>query len=174
MKSCFVLSAILLAASGAVSAQTEEVVYLYEEESFSALAIQSTIATGGNLGIGLTYYTDTTELGFTASGLTNTAEDDTKLFVPVIYGGLRVALGESTYFAYGLDLLGQFGHETGKTIAADYKIGPYISLEQELSSRLLLVGWIDPYSYEYKKEGDVSISTNRFFADGGIGLSYYF
>lgn len=138
------------------------------------VAVQAAIATGGSLGIGLTHYSDYSEFGFTLSGKYNNASNQTKTITPVFFAGLRKLLGENTYFAYGLDFLTQFGKDNGQTINSDYAIGPYISLEQALTTHLLLVGWIDPYVYEYEKKGGVSTSTNRFFSSGGIGLSYLF
>lgn len=143
------------------------------------LAIQGAIATGGSLGIGITNYTETTELGGTISGIIDNADDQTKLVVPVVFAGWRKLLSEGTYtdgtyFAYGLDLVGKFGHIDGERLDADYQIGPYISLEQLVTKHILLVGWIQPYSYEYvKKEGEIT-SINGFFACGGMGISYLF
>jgi hypothetical protein len=93
---------------------------------------------------------------------------------PVIFGGFRKALYEKTYFAYGLDLIGTFGQDHGKSIKADYGIGPYISLEQMLTHNIMLAGWIQPYQHSYQKIGGTSVSTNSFFSTGGMGINYLF
>lgn len=138
------------------------------------IAIQAAIATGGNLGIGIVDYAETTELGLTISGTVNNASNQTKTISPVIFGGLRKALGEQTYFAYGIDLVSTFGRDHGSHINSDYAVGPYISLEQMLTSHIMLSGWIEPYQYHYVKIAGTSTSTNNFFSSGGIAINYLF
>lgn len=137
-------------------------------------AIQSAIVTGGNFGIGIANYSNIAEYGLTVSGTWNNASHDTRLFIPAIFGGFRHLLGEYTFFAYGLDLASKFGRENGMAVNADVFAAPYISLEQALTSHLLLVGWVNPYSFEYEKRGGVSVTTQKFFGSGGLGLSYLF
>jgi hypothetical protein len=138
------------------------------------IAVQAAMATGGTLGIGLTNYSETKEYGFTLSGSVNNASNETKVFVPVIYGGFRKSISDLTYFAYGIDLASKFGREDGETVKSNIFVGPYISLEQVLTMNMLLVGWIDPYSFEYQKLGSSSVTTQKFFGSGGIGFSYLF
>lgn len=141
----------------------------------SRIAIQGAIATGGTLSIGIVNYSETTELGFTISGTYNNASQPTRTVTPVIFGGFRKSIRELTYFAYGLNLVGTFGRNNGDTIKADYQVGPYISLEQMLTTHLMLSGWILPYQYSYQKTaGNSSTSTNSFFNSGGIALNYLF
>lgn len=169
-----ILSSLFLMTSTIAYAGGEEIIYVVEEENFSTFAIQGTISTKGNIGLGITHYTEQTEIGMTFSGLVdNNGHEQTKIFTPVLYAGFRKPLAENTYLALGLDMASAFGRDEGKHIDADIQIGPYLALEQELTSRLLLVGWIDVYNYEYLKEDGVSISTNRIFASGGLGFSYY-
>src|SRR5436190_16327045 len=137
----------------------------YAVDQFAAkpyrIAVQAAIATGGTLGIGLTRYTETSEIGFTVAGSINNASYETKILVPVIYGGFRKALNDQTYFAYGLDLASKFGREDGYTVKSNIFVAPYISLELALTTNVLLVGWIDPYSYEYQKLGSCSVTTQK-------------
>lgn len=136
--------------------------------------IQTALASGGNLGIGLTYYTENFEFGITASGHINNARHSTKTAIPVIFAGLRQQLCNGTYFAYGINALGTFGHIEGKKIKSDYAVAPYISLEQVLTPDLILVLWVDPYNYHHQKLGCRSTTTQSFFSTGGIGLSYLY
>ena len=140
----------------------------------SRLGIQGAMATGGNLGIGVVNFTDMTELGVTVSGSINNASNETQTITPVIFGGLRKSLGERTYFAYGIDLAGTYGHKNGLKINSDYGVGPYISIEQMLTKHVMLAAWIQPYQYQYEKIGGQSITTNNFFSTGGIGINYLF
>ena len=199
MKSQLILSSILLATSSVAFSHEEMVVdiikgggasevIIMERESFNHLAVQGVLATNGELAIGLADYTNSTEAGLSFSVTFDNADDRTSLFIPTLFLGLRKELFENTYFAYGLDFTGVFGKDAGQHIDSDYIGGLYISLEQQLTSRVLLSGWIDAYSYEYRKlagadndhffghhhgSDSVATSTNRFFASGGIGLSYY-
>lgn len=168
MKLSLALAAALMGSSALAQAQEGQAA------GYNGLAVQAVIATGGTLGMGLSRYTNNTEIGFSVSGTADTANAQTKLFVPVLYAGWRKALREKTYFSAGLDLLGKYGRDAGQAISADYQAGPYVSLEQVLTSHILLNVWVDPYNYEYKSAGGVSTSTNRFFATGGLGLSYLF
>jgi hypothetical protein len=143
-------------------------------DNYSRFGIQGAMATGGNLGIGIVNFTPTTELGLTVSGSVNNAPDRTQTITPVLFGGFRKALGERTYFAYGIDLAGTYGRIYGEKIDSDYGVGPYISLEQMLTAHLMLTGWIQPYQYHYQKRGVQSVSTNNFFSTGGVGLNYFF
>jgi len=147
----------------------------YEGYCSGRFAIQAAMATGGNLGIGVVHYTEHTELGVTIAGQINNAHHSTKTVTPVIFGGLRHALCEGTYFAYGLDFANTFGTNNGKKIKYDLSAAPYISLEQMLTHHIMLVLWINPYQYEYEKIGrQSSVSTQSFFSTGGIGLNYIF
>lgn len=140
----------------------------------SQYGIQGSIATGGNFGIAVVHYTNNTELGLAGSGSVNNPNDDNKTFTVVFFAGLRKALGEQTYFAYGINTAGTFGRLDGENIQSDYAVGPYISLEQMLTPHLILTGWILPYQYQHEKTNDISTSTNRIFAAGGIGIAYLF
>ena len=143
-------------------------------EQTSHFALQGTIATDGAIGAGIARYTEHSEIGLTLSGITNNAEDHTKLFIPVLFGGWRKPIGDQTYFALGINLVNEIGTESGEHIHNDFIVGPYVSIEQALTKHVLLISWVDPYSYEYAKKGDDSISTSRFLASGGIGISYLF
>lgn len=136
-------------------------------------AVQGVIGTGGSLAIGLANYAPSAEFGASISGSVNNAEDKTSLVTPVLFGGWRKSLTQNTYFALGLELGANFGEDSGQDIDLDYFVGPYLSLEQQLTPRLLLIGWILPYQYEYQQLDGVSTSTDRFFASGGIGFSYF-
>jgi hypothetical protein len=138
------------------------------------LGVQAVIATGGSIGMGPVRYTEHTEMGLTVAGTIDNADAQTKLFVPDIFGGWRKALGEKTYFATGLDVLGKFGRDAGEAISADYLAGPYISVEQYLTPHLLLGIWVDPYTYEYADKAGTKTSTNNIFSNGGLGISYLF
>lgn len=137
-------------------------------------AVQAAIATGGNLSIGIADYTERTELGATISGTMNNASAQTNNVTPSLFAGLRYALREATYFAWGLDLTDTFGTQNGGHIDADYQVAPYISLEQMLTKNLMLSGWIQPYQYQYEKISGNSTTTQSFFNGGGIGLNYLF
>lgn len=138
-------------------------------------AVQTAMATGGNLSIGIAHYTEQTELGVSISGQINNARRSTKTVTPVLFGGLRTSLCEGTYFACGLDVSNTFGTCKNRKIKLELDIGPYLSLEQMLTSRLMLVLWINPYMYEYQKlDHKQSLTTQSFFNTGGIGLNYFF
>jgi len=148
---------------------------LWEEDNGTGrFAIQGAIATGGTLGIGIVHYTENTEIGLTISGQINNASHSTKTVTPVLFGGLRNAICEGTYFAYGLNVVSTFGTDQGHKIKYDIGAGPYISLEQMLTCHVMLVFWIDPYQYQYQKIGKTSISTQSFFSTGGMGVNYLF
>lgn len=143
--------------------------------STNRIGIQGAIATGGTLGIGVIDYTEKTEVGLTLSGKINNSSQQTKTITPVIFGGFRKALRDSTYFAYGLDLAATFGRNQGQSIDSSYQIGPYISIEQMLTTHVMLAGWIQPYAYQYEKiSGTSSTSTNHFFNTGGVAINYFF
>lgn len=137
-------------------------------------AVQAAIATGGNFGIGIADYTQTTEIGLTISGSTNNAPFETKIITPTLFAGLRNSLMEHTYFAWGLNLTNTFGTINGSHIDSDLQVGLYISLEQMLTNHLMLVGWIDPYQYSYQKLAGLGVTTNQFFSAGGLGFNYLF
>lgn len=138
------------------------------------LAIQGVIVTNGNIGAGVAYYSDKAEVGFTVSGTINNRSQETKLITPALFGGLRMALSDKTYFAYGLDLATKIGKDSGKTIQSDWFVGPYVSLEQMLTQHVLLSGWVNPYSFEYEKTSGSSTSTHNIFGSGGLAISYLF
>lgn len=138
------------------------------------LAMQAAIATGGNFGIGLVDFTQTTEVGFSISGKINDAPLETKTVTPVLFAGLRNSLTEHTYFAWGLEGNKTFGTINGSHIKSNYQVALYISLEQMLNNHVMLVGWINPYQYEYQKLADIGVSTNQFFSTGGLGINYLF
>ncbi|MBA2654989.1 MAG: hypothetical protein H0U71_08015 [Gammaproteobacteria bacterium] len=141
---------------------------------YGRLAIQGSLVTDGNLSIGITHYTEQSEIGVYASGLVNNACCETRIFAPGIFAGFRKNICECTYFAAGIDFVSVFGTENCCHIDADYTVGPYISLEQKLTSHLLLIGWIQPFSYQYEDKCNCTVATNRFFASGGIAMSYLF
>ena len=138
------------------------------------VAIQGALVTEGDLSIGAVLYAPTVEIGITVSASLNNARYETKTFTPVIFAGLRKSILEHTYFTYGVDFADTIGRQNGLTINSEYQIGPYISLEQMLTSHLMLSGWINPYQYGYQKIGGVSTSTNGIFSAGGIALNYLF
>ncbi|MDP3559652.1 MAG: hypothetical protein Q8R79_04795 [Legionellaceae bacterium] len=138
------------------------------------IAVQGALATDGNLGIGIVNYAPNTELGLTLSGSFNNAQYPTQTLTSVIFGGLRKQIGEQTFFAYGINTLGTFGKVNGVSIHSDYAIGPYVSLEQMLTYHFMLSGWIEPYQYQYENFGGAAVSTNSFFAAGGIAINYLF
>lgn len=131
--------------------------------------IEGTMATGGNFGIGVTYYTPSYEVGVLASGSSNNYHS--RIITPVVFGGLRKYLTCNTVFAYGVNLVANYG-KIGGTDIHSYNAGVYISLEYYLSERLMLVGWIDPYAYETFKQGRCRLNTNYIFSTGGLGLAY--
>ena len=145
-----------------------------EDSCAGRFGVQAALSTGGNTGIGLTYFTEDFEVGITASGHINDARHSTKTATPVLFAGLRQQLCNGTYFAYGITALGTFGHIDGKKIKSDYAVAPYISLEQMLTHDLMLVLWIDPYNYHHQKLGSHSTTTQSFFSTGGIGLNYLY
>lgn len=138
------------------------------------LAVQAAMATGGSLGIGLVDFTPKTEWGVTLSGKFNNADNQTSIVTPVLFGGMRQALGDNTYFAFGIDAAANYGRIDGVGINSDYFVGPYISLEQMLTCHVMLAGWIQPYQYNYAKIGGISTSTNSIFATGGVAINYLF
>jgi hypothetical protein len=195
MKSGYIIPAILLAASSYAYADTEvvvpalikggEEVIVVVDNDYTAWAVQGNIVTGGLFGIGLTRYTNSTEMGVTVAGTINDADAETRIFSPAIFGGLRKPLFDNTYFAYGIEAAANFGREDGYKISSDYSVGFYISLEQQLTPNLLLTGWIDPYNYRHQKldydcdhhfcfMDDTSVSTHSIFSAGGVALSYFF
>lgn len=166
--------ALLMCSITSYATCSKETCHLFSK---NRIAIQSALATGGILGIGVASFTEKTELGLTVSGsVNNSSRNQNKTITPVIFGGFRKALGQSTYFAYGLDLASTFGKTQGNTINSDYQIGPYISLEQMLTTHFMLAGWIQPYQYHYQKNSgsSTSTSTNNFFSTGGIAINYLF
>lgn len=138
------------------------------------LAIQGALVTGGALSIGLVDYTQYTELGLAVSGTVNNASSSTNNITPVLFAGFRNALGDQTYFAWGVNMANTFGTQNGGHIDADYQIGPYISIEQMLTYHVMLAGWIQPYEYEYQKISGTSVSTHNFFSAGGLAINYLF
>ena len=127
-----------------------------------------------SLGIGMVRYAPTTEIGVNISGSLDNAHNATQTVVPVIFGGLRQNLGEKTYVAYGLSLTDIAGRIDGVHVDAFFQIGPYIALEQMLTTHLMLSGWILPYQYDYQKIGGVSMSGHDIFSAGGIAFNYLF
>ena len=168
--SLFFLSITLFLSAISLSLNANE----YDDCCEGRFAVQAAMATGGNLGIGIGHYSEQTEFGVTISGQINNARHSTKTVTPVIFGGLRNSLCEGTYLAYGLNFSNTFGTDRGRHIKYDIEAGPYFSLEQMLTSRLMLVLWINPYLYEYQKIGHQSVTTQSFFHAGGIGLNYFF
>lgn len=150
--------------------------YSFAEDYFCdhQFAVQSAISTGGNFGIGIVDFTQTTEIGFTISGSINNAPLETKRITPVIFAGLRNSICEHTYFAYGFSLNKTFGSINGNQINSDLEAAFYISLEQMLTNHIMLVGWINPYQYEHRKLAGVDVTTNQFFSTGGLGINYLF
>lgn len=164
----------LLAGCLLVSCST---IFAVDKEEFvnsSHWAIQGAIVTGGVASIGIAHYSDSIEFGAAVTGAMDNDSDKTSIFTPVIFGGWRKNILENTYFAFGLNIGANLGEDSGENLDPDIFAGPYISLEQQLTSKLLLVGWIDPYNYEYRRTDDESLSINRFFNSGGIALNYYF
>lgn len=146
----------------------------YAYTNATGLAVQGVLVTGGNLAIGLVNYTANTELGFTLGASWDNKSQSTQLFIPALFGGFRQQILEHTYFAFGLDIAAKFGEINGQHIDTAISGGPYISLEQSLSSRILLTGFIQPYSIDYEKLAHSSTTTQHFFSTGGIALSYIF
>jgi hypothetical protein len=159
-----IVSLILLSCSGLTNAYTNA----------NGIAVQGVLVTGGNLAIGLVDYAPNTELGFTIGASWNNKSQATQLVIPALFGGFRQQILDHTYFAFGLDLVTKFGTVNGQHVDAAISAGPYISLEQSLSSRVLLVGFIQPYSIDYEKLAHSSSTTQHFFSTGGIALSYIF
>jgi hypothetical protein len=148
--------------------------YYFDDCCSGRFGVQGALTTGGNLGIGVVHYTEMTEIGATVSGQINNARHSSKSVTPAVFAGLRHSLCECTYFAYGLNAAATFGTYNGERIKCDVGVGPYISLEQMLTSHLMLVFWIDPYQYRYQKTRSDSVSTHNIFSTGGIGLTYLF
>lgn len=137
--------------------------------------IQGAIATNGAIGIGVVGFTEGTEWGLTASGTRNNSQFQSNNFTPVLFAGLRYALADQTYFAWGIDMADTFGTNEGRHIDADYQVGPYISLEQLITDHFMLAGWILPYQYGYEKlSGTSSVTTQSFFSSGGLAINYLF
>lgn len=170
-KSKISIFAISLSASVLAHAQYE---FMEDYLCGHQFAVQAAIVTGGNFGIGIVDFTDVTEIGLTISGSINDAPLETKRVTPVIFAGLRSALGERTYFASGLDLNRTFGTIDGSHVDSNIQVGFYISLEQMLTNHVMLTGWINPYQYTYLKLAGVGVSTNDFFSTGGVGINYLF
>ncbi len=141
------------------------------------MAIQAAIGSdliATSFGIGIARYTPTTEIGVTASGHVDNAPLRTQTVTPVIFGGLRKALGENTYFAYGINYIETFGHSEGLTIDLQYELGAYISIEQFLTNHIMLAGWIMPYQYDHVKIGGMTTANSEIFSAGGIAINYLF
>lgn len=165
-------SAILLCAAIAVSST----VYAQDGQNVNSgqFALGGSVATGGNVGIEAVYYGDWAELGLGLSGQYDNASQQTKTITPVVFAGLRTQLADNTFFAYGVNGSDTFGRDSGDHIDANYHVGPYVSIEQQIVKHVLLSAWVNPYNYEYEKKGGVSTTTNRFFGSGGLTLSYLF
>lgn len=151
-----------------------------DDSDFSTprLGVISVLATdnghGTSMGMGLGVYSQTLEVGVTASGYIKNANEATSLGSLVIYGGGRVDLTEKTYLAVGATFLQNFGHENGLHVDREYEIGPYISLEQMLTHHVLIGGWILPYQYDYEKLAGMISKEHEIFSAGGITLNYFF
>ncbi len=163
---------VVLSAMSVVNANN-----LFNKDS-AHIAVQSALATEGGgraaLGIGIVRYAPKTELGITASGSINNAQNQTKTVAPVVFGGLRNELGKRTYFAYGVNFINIFGRLNGLEINRFYEVGPYVSLEQMLTNQIMVSGWIQPYQYDYEKVGGILVSCHEIFTAGGIALNYLF
>ncbi|MGL5743468.1 MAG: hypothetical protein ACRCXC_13555 [Legionella sp.] len=92
--------------------------YAFEDtkDNLGHVAIQGVLVTGGNLGIGLAYYTERTEIGVTGSASINNAHEETQIFTPDVFAELRKNITNHTYAALGLDLGTIIGHQSGETI----------------------------------------------------------
>lgn len=146
---------------------------------YDRIAIQGTLAAhggsgGATTGIGIVDYGRWFELGMNLSGEVSSGPDQTRLFIPVAFGGLRTHLFECIYLAGGINYSSKIGKQNGYHIKNDFTTGPYIGIEYLLAHHLLLVGFINPYSYEKERINGSTIVRQQFFNTGGIALSFLF
>lgn len=143
---------------------------------YSRIAIQGAIVNGGAVSIGLAKYAPCYELGITGGAVF--ASGNSISFTPTIFGGFRRNWGENTFFAYGLDVSTTIGRYYGESFGRNVFIAPYISLEQMVSSHIMVSGFINPYAFQYRRYdtdvGYIERTTNHIFSTGGLALSYLF
>jgi hypothetical protein len=94
--------------------------------------------------------------------------------------GARMALGTLNYLAFGAEFGSHPGaREDGVSIANDYVLGPYISLQRYFAATPVMLNlWVNPVQYDHELEvvdGHAHANpTWRFFQTGGFGLGYVF
>lgn len=149
------------------------------------LAIEPTIGSEGVFSIGLTGYSYYFEGGLSIGGEMVRGDSKYSIASPAIFFGGRYHIFDKTIFAYGLEFSASFGkitqtnytwrHHNNTNDFYILRAAPYISFEQFLSNHVMLVMWIDPYSFGYEKiEHTSSYKIHEFFRTGGIGLAYLF
>jgi len=136
------------------------------------VGIQGSLTTGGNVGLGLVDYTNTTEIGFNiAARIYNSSIGNATEIVPAVFGGFRKELSQRTYATLGLDVAANIFRQGGEHTTGWFA-GPYIGIEQMLANNIMLTGWIDPYSYSHQETLYETVTTHRILATGGIAFSY--
>ena len=108
-----------------------------------------------------------------------TSKDDHDMRLSYKVGG-RLPLGTLNYLAFGVE----FGHhpggkEGGASLADDYILGPYLSLQRYFAATpIMLLLWVNPVQYDHALEvtGGVATATPtwRVLQTGGFGLAYLF
>lgn len=128
----------------------------------------------GNTGVDFIRYEHAYEIGAGISNTFNNSSAKSNDFNISTFVGLRHYITNNTVFAYGLNLSTDFGKSNGQNIKSSFGAGPYVSIEQYLTSHVVVSAWINPYYYNYLKTTNTSTSTNRFLNSGGIGIAYLF
>ncbi len=130
--------------------------------------------TNGNVSIGATNYDPRYSVGLFGAADIGDNNNHTQIYSIGVFGGPRYILLPRTYFAYGIDLTGNFGKKNGENLKNSYFVGPYIGIDYYLSTHVQLSGFINPYAYSHETIGNNSNSTHHVFSTGGIAISYLF
>lgn len=127
----------------------------------------------GNASIGGMYLTSAWEAGSWLSVINNDAAAKTELTTIGFWGGLRNKVEEGLYFVYGLDCNFSFGKTSGSKYDSNYNVGPYISLEKELTKQVSLCVWTEPIAYSYSKVENTAVTTVTYFKTL-LSIQYFF
>ncbi|RZI46606.1 hypothetical protein [Candidatus Finniella inopinata] len=143
------------------------------ETSSNRWGVQASIVDSGTTSIGVVNYGECHSAGFNVSGFLRTNGKSTNVFSPAFFGGPRFKVRENTYFAFGVDISTDIGKKDGRSINSSVNVGPYVSIEYQPVSHIVLSAWINPYTYQNQRIGGQRTTTHKFAA-GGIGISYLF
>ena len=135
-------------------------------------ALQAAHSNSGN-SLGFVRYGDTYSGGIYGNYTSDNAAAQTSVGALGLFFGPRSNVAETTYISYGIDLIAVLGTLQGVNIDHDWIAAPYIGVEQNIGSRVVVTGWINPYSYEHKSLGGLTIVTHSTGV-GGIGIAYLF